>query len=137
MCNNVIIDFRTGVVYADSDGDTGKAMEIFVNLQTPNMIKRLEEKFRDLLQGKEESFECIGEHTQIFADKSETLVKSFIIPGEKEPITNSYPTFDAYWLFCKFNITYDGMENIKAGVDDQINPFEELDRRIALVRHCA
>ena len=132
--NNVIIDYRTGQVLADSDGDTGKAMEIFANIQTPGRKKQLEERLRDLLQGKEESFECIDEHTQIFANRSVVLVKSFIIPGKKEPIENTYPTINVYWLLCKYNILYDNIEMMKRGAKDVIPPFAELDRRMKLVK---
>ena len=131
---NVELDFRTGVVYVVSDGGEGKAMEIFANIQTPGRKKQLEERLRDLLQGKEESFECIDEHTQIFANRSVVLVKSFIIPGKKEPIENTYPTINVYWLLCKYNILYDNIEMMKRGAKDVIPPFAELDRRMKLVK---
>ena len=133
MANKINYNFRTGEVYASSDGMIGKPLEIYINLQNPETMKRLEDRLRDVLQDKLKEHEEFDEHTRLFADKETTVVKSYIIPEEKKPIEGDYPTMFVYRLVCNYNLTFQNMAIINSGGQLQSDPEEDLQKKMDLV----
>ena len=133
MANKINYDFRTGRTYCSSDGIIGKPLEIYMNLQSPEEIARLEEELRLVLQKKTEFYKKTEEHAGIFADFSTTRVKSYITPGKKEPVEGDYPTLFVYQLACDYNITERNMAVINSGGQLDEDPETTRRRKMDLV----
>lgn len=132
MSNAIKYDFRTGRTYAVSDGIIGKALEMFINLQTPAGVRELEEKLRDLLQGKTDHYVNLKEHTEIFANRETAFVKDYYIPCEG-PIRGLYKTKDVYRLACDYDLTEHNMAVLASGRDLESSHSDDMKKKMELV----
>ncbi len=132
MTNAIKYDLRTGRTFATSDGLNGKALEMFINLQTPFEMRELEEKLRDLLQGKTDQYVSLKEHTKIFANRKTAFVKDYFIPFEG-PVQGPYSTKDVYELACEYNLTEHNMAVISSGGHLASDPRDDIRKKMELV----
>ena len=111
----------------------GKPLELFVNLQTDKALAELEEGLRSLLQGKQEKYDFIDEHTKMFADKEKATVQSFVNPEKKEPEVGEYPTMEVYKLICRLNSLIKSTRQMWSGSKKIFDFKADLKRKMDLV----
>ena len=108
------------------------AVGIFIDLQTPESMKDIEQELLKVLNGEQKEYDYIDQLFTLHADKEESIIDVHLPKYSESESHSTIPTLYLYNYACSYNIYYSIIESVNKG-EKPIAYQTEYDRRMNLV----